>query len=286
VRARTIVRFRVLTIGRLCGLLVMLASSHSGEKQEAALCGTHCINNLLQAPYFTEQDMAAVAAELHAEEVALMLENGAESSEYLSFLAQDSSHVDEAGNFSVEVIQRCLGRFGLEARRLQSAQAASARENLLAQTGFICNLHSHWLAIRNIRGHWYNVNSLQKDNDGWVSRAIDASGGCSMRGGRDLECASSLAHPRHRCALACIRCDEKCTAQSSMMLRLHAFVPLTHVRTPPLLCGPRSFARPRCRARRRSRTSTSRVCWRNIRRISTRCSCSSETSRRRMPSRM
>jgi hypothetical protein len=32
------------------------------EKQVAALCGVHCINTLLQGPYFNELDLAQVCA--------------------------------------------------------------------------------------------------------------------------------------------------------------------------------------------------------------------------------
>jgi hypothetical protein len=32
------------------------------EKQIAALCGVHCINTLLQGPYFSELDLAQVCA--------------------------------------------------------------------------------------------------------------------------------------------------------------------------------------------------------------------------------
>jgi ataxin-3 len=40
------------------------------EKQVAALCGVHCINTLLQGPYFNELDLAQVIV------VAAMLDNG------------------------------------------------------------------------------------------------------------------------------------------------------------------------------------------------------------------
>ena len=46
------------------------------ERQVAALCGQHCLNNLLQGPYFTEIDLAEIAQELDRKELALMMENG------------------------------------------------------------------------------------------------------------------------------------------------------------------------------------------------------------------
>jgi hypothetical protein len=40
------------------------------EKQVAALCGVHCINTLLQGPYFNELDLAQVIV------VAVMKDDG------------------------------------------------------------------------------------------------------------------------------------------------------------------------------------------------------------------
>ena len=46
------------------------------ERQVAALCGQHCLNNLLQGAYFTEIDLAEIAQDLDRKEKALMLEAG------------------------------------------------------------------------------------------------------------------------------------------------------------------------------------------------------------------
>lgn len=136
------------------------------EKQESALCGTHCLNNLLQGPYFSEIDMAQIAHTLDDRERTLMAEDGTDSNAYLAYMAADSSNVDESGNFSVEVLATCLRNFNLELINLSSPDCSAIRENLLAQTGFICNLQSHWLALRKLGGRWWNLNSLQADNDG------------------------------------------------------------------------------------------------------------------------
>ena len=73
------------------------------ERQSGALCGRHCLNNLLQGPYFTEFDLAEIAQELDARERELMLAEGADTADAIRFLAEDSINVDEAGNFSVTV---------------------------------------------------------------------------------------------------------------------------------------------------------------------------------------
>jgi hypothetical protein len=54
---------------------------------DAALCGVHCLNNLLQGRYFSEVDLARIAHEMDAAEKALMLAGGADSSDFLKFMA-------------------------------------------------------------------------------------------------------------------------------------------------------------------------------------------------------
>jgi len=81
------------------------------EEQYAGLCGIHAINNLLQAPYFAEGDLAQIAKDLHDEERKLMAQSGTDTRDFLNFMAKDSYHVDEAGNFSIEVIKRALETF-------------------------------------------------------------------------------------------------------------------------------------------------------------------------------
>lgn len=95
------------------------------ERQQSLLCGQHCLNNLLQGPYFAavrthacatsiaqrshgvlQSDLADFARELHERERALMLESGMDSADALRFLAEDSAHVDDSGNFSVEARAR------------------------------------------------------------------------------------------------------------------------------------------------------------------------------------
>jgi len=38
------------------------------ERQDAGLCGVHCLNTLLQGPYFTEVDLMTLAVELDKNE--------------------------------------------------------------------------------------------------------------------------------------------------------------------------------------------------------------------------
>ena len=46
------------------------------ERQQSALCGQHCLNNLLQGNFFTPGDLSEIALELDALEKQMMLEMG------------------------------------------------------------------------------------------------------------------------------------------------------------------------------------------------------------------
>jgi ataxin-3 len=61
------------------------------EKQgQDMLCGVHCINALLQGPYFDEVTMSQIAIELDQKERELMAEAGIQSVDYLKYMAADS----------------------------------------------------------------------------------------------------------------------------------------------------------------------------------------------------
>ena len=76
------------------------------ERQESALCGQHCLNNLLQGAFFSPADLADIAAELDALERQMMLEAGVDTPEAIAFLAEESGNVDNSGNFSIQVLNK------------------------------------------------------------------------------------------------------------------------------------------------------------------------------------
>jgi len=65
--------------------------SHSYYIVDAALCGVHCLNNLLQGSYFTEIDLMNIAHEMDAVERALMAEQGTDTTDFLKFMAVSHS---------------------------------------------------------------------------------------------------------------------------------------------------------------------------------------------------
>ena len=68
-------------------------------QQEGQLCAQHCLNALLQGPYYTAVDLANIAGQLDEEERRRMAGGvaGENSEEYRRFIAQPSANMDDTG---------------------------------------------------------------------------------------------------------------------------------------------------------------------------------------------
>ena len=126
------------------------------EKQDAALCAVHAVNNLLQEPIYTAVDFAGFAQALDAQEARAL---------NMARLAE-SSNVDDDGNFSVAVIEKALEHWSLALENRDAARAVTS--DPLHQTAFICNLAEHWFTIRRVGTEWWNLNSLNSEPE-WIS---------------------------------------------------------------------------------------------------------------------
>lgn len=67
------------------------------EVQESKLCAVHCVNTVLQGPFFSEIDLAALASDLDRREHQMMLEGGD------AFVVEESFNVSMDGDFSIQV---------------------------------------------------------------------------------------------------------------------------------------------------------------------------------------
>ena len=139
------------------------------EKQgQDKLCGVHCINSLLQGPYFNEIALSEIALELDSTEKQLMAAQGFESKEFLKFMAQESNNVADDGNYSFQVLAEALRRrFTLDMESVDSK--INRNEDLSIESGFVCNSSSHWFSIRKIDGIWLNLNSTNRSGPEMVS---------------------------------------------------------------------------------------------------------------------
>uniref|UniRef100_UPI003AB4092C ataxin-3-like n=1 Tax=Asterias amurensis TaxID=7602 RepID=UPI003AB4092C len=130
------------------------------ERQEGSLCAQHCLNSLLQGPYFSAVDLADIGRDLDEAERATMAEGDINSPEYLRFIQQPSSNMDDSGYFSIQVIGRAMKVWSLDLLPFGSTEAVEANIHPEREKAFICNFKDHWLTIRKIGRQWFNLNSL------------------------------------------------------------------------------------------------------------------------------
>lgn len=71
------------------------------EVQESKLCAVHCVNTVLQGPFFSEIDLAALASDLDRREHQMMLEGSAAGDAFVSL--EESFNVSMDGDFSIQV---------------------------------------------------------------------------------------------------------------------------------------------------------------------------------------
>ena len=118
------------------------------EKQSNdRLCGVHCLNSLLQAPYFDPVTLSEIGLRLDEMEQKLLGSNA------------EHSNVDDDGNYNIQVLTEALKVYGCEVRPLKPREAISLLEKNEKVEGFIFNSSTHWYSIRKIDNIWFNLNS-------------------------------------------------------------------------------------------------------------------------------
>ena len=135
------------------------------EKQVSLLCGQHALNSLLQGPYFTAEDLTAIAVELDERERNLMRESGVESADFLKYMAEDSGNAAADGNYSIQVLTRALETWNVKCLPVMSQEAGTAWQAPQRERAFICNLDRHWLTLRRCETADPNVHASAKS--GW-----------------------------------------------------------------------------------------------------------------------
>ncbi|KAL9303244.1 hypothetical protein ACSQ67_020507 [Phaseolus vulgaris] len=137
--------------------MMMEGASNGGmlyhEVQESKLCAVHCVNTVLQGPFFSEFDLAALASDLDRKERQVLLPA-------LSSADFESHNVSLDGDFSIQVLQKALEVWDLQVIPLDSPVAEPAQIDPELENAFICHLQDHWFCIRKVNGEWYNFDSL------------------------------------------------------------------------------------------------------------------------------
>lgn len=129
------------------------------EKQgNDRMCGLHCINSILQGPYYTPENLAEIGKELDEQE-----------SEFLKCHSNDlvrnnSTNVLEDGFINISVIIECLKRMNICLKNVSEEDLMKIVSNDHHQDiGYICNLEKHWFSIRKIYNNWYVLDSLKSN---------------------------------------------------------------------------------------------------------------------------
>ncbi|KAF9905394.1 Ataxin-3 [Linnemannia zychae] len=127
------------------------------EQQEGNLCAQHCLNSLLQGPYFTAIDLAELAQQLDLQEQAALDNIGPGAK------AVKSQNMDDSGFFSVQVLSHALSIWNLQIVPWGSKEVVDAKSEPEREAAFICNLDQHWYTLRRFgpsTQRWYDLNSL------------------------------------------------------------------------------------------------------------------------------
>lgn len=130
------------------------------EKQgKNRLCGLHCINSLLQGPYFDRTSLQDIALTLDSQEKQLLNDGGVIFDEQYN-----SSNHDVDGNYNIQVISEALKIFNVEIN-LQKRQnmEENLNKNINNIHAFIFNSSTHWFCLRKINNIWFNLNSTNPE---------------------------------------------------------------------------------------------------------------------------
>ena len=125
------------------------------ERQAAACCGRHAVNNLLQGPLFSDVDLADIARSLDQRELVLLTANGADAR---ALRAAGSNNVDDSGNFSVDTLREALVQRGVSLSGDKADVAAAIASG--TADAFLLNHGAHWISLRRFGGVMLNLNSL------------------------------------------------------------------------------------------------------------------------------
>lgn len=126
------------------------------ERQLGALCGVHCVNNLLQGPRFGPGDLAEIAIRLDEKERRLL---GGKELEMGSSCNFDGSA--DGGNFSIQVLRIALARAGLNLLPAEHPDAKELMSNpAKAAAAFVVQRRDHWSAVRMVGWQWWDLDSL------------------------------------------------------------------------------------------------------------------------------
>ncbi|KAG0333357.1 Ataxin-3 [Podila humilis] len=131
------------------------------EQQEGNLCAQHCLNALLQGPYFTAIDLAELARQLDQQEDEALGRTSESSTRNNN--NNKSQNMDDSGFFSVQVLSHALSIWNAQIIPWGAKEVRAAKMQPEREFAFICNLDQHWYTLRRFgpsTHRWYDLNSM------------------------------------------------------------------------------------------------------------------------------
>ncbi|XP_050116069.1 ataxin-3 homolog isoform X2 [Malus sylvestris] len=122
------------------------------EVQESKLCAVHCVNTVLQGPFFSEFDLAALASDLDRKERQMMLvEGGFHAGDFLS---EESHNVSLDGDFSIQDHWFCIRKVSREWYNFDSLYAAPLHLSKFYLSAYLDTLKGSGWSIFLVRGNF------------------------------------------------------------------------------------------------------------------------------------
>ncbi|XP_068341253.1 ataxin-3 homolog isoform X2 [Pyrus communis] len=122
------------------------------EVQESKLCAVHCVNTVLQGPFFSEFDLAALASDLDRKERQMMLVEG--GSHAGDFLSEESHNVSLDGDFSIQDHWFCIRKVSGEWYNFDSLYAAPLHLSKFYLSAYLDTLKGSGWSIFLVRGNF------------------------------------------------------------------------------------------------------------------------------------
>ncbi|KAK1311811.1 hypothetical protein QJS10_CPA07g00054 [Acorus calamus] len=134
------------------------------ETQQSKLRAVHCVNTVLQGPFFLDHELTDLASYLY---------NMVSSDEDDDVFYIDVSHiVSLGGHFSLQVVHAALEVWNLHVIPIEDDERAKIDPGL--ENAFICHRQNKWVCARRVGGEWYSFDGARDVPERLPKHAISA----------------------------------------------------------------------------------------------------------------
>ncbi|KAK1264739.1 hypothetical protein QJS04_geneDACA011422 [Acorus gramineus] len=160
------------------------------ETHQSKLRAVHCVNAVLQGPFFFDHELTDLASYLMVS-----------SDEDDDVFDVDVSHiVSLGGHFCLQVVRAALEVWNLHVIPIEDDERAKIDPGL--ENAFICHRHNKWVCARRVGGEWYSFDGTRDVPERLPKHALsayfdalrdDGWGVFAVRGDLPDECPVSLS---------------------------------------------------------------------------------------------